>query len=144
MVNWRKIFGLVTLVIASAGPLPLWLHHAQCHPTACHIHDHTAGGLSETGGHSHITCAHDHGSVVDSSTGQLSTGQLSTDGTTLQLSAPHDHDCAICYQLSQVSSAALTAVISSSELAPTASDLLHLQFSIATERGLYPPRGPPA
>lgn len=143
MFPLRQFTGWLALVIASAGPLPLWVHHAWCHTELCstgchseHCHAHAGG---EQGAHSHASpshagrCGHDHQHSA-TSTSDNSAGLSGT---------ASEHDCFICYQLSQAASSAVVLSVECSSLPPIASSSAVGDFSIATLCGWHTPRGPP-
>lgn len=143
MLPLRQFTGWLALVIAIAGPLPLWAHHALCHTELCSAGCHSeqchahAGG--EHGGHSHAGpshvggCGHDHQHPATSA----SDDSAGLSGITAE------HDCFICYQLSQAASSAVVLSVECSSLPPIASSGAMGEFSIATLCGWHTPRGPP-
>jgi hypothetical protein len=138
MLPLRQFTGWLALVIAIAGPLPLWAHHALCHAelcsTGCHSEQCHAHAGGEHGAHSHAGgCGHDHQHPATST----SDDSAGLSGITAE------HDCFICYQLSQAASSAVVLSVECSSLPPIASCGAMGEFSIATLCGWHTPRGPP-
>lgn len=112
MVAIQRIWMLCLLVIAGSGPLPLWLHQIVCHGhNSCHSHGHCHHGHSHAGqsnagqsnaGHSHAAgsqrqCTHDH---------SLSPLAKRAKAFPQWQSSPDSHDdCAVCFTLSQLTTA---------------------------------------
>ena len=144
---YRQIIGLSMLVITSAGPLPLWLHHqlvhSGCLSNGSMVCDHSltadAHGATDHHRHSHVACdsrADDDLAIspVDGDNGFIQSPQMSDE----------QHDCSMCYQLSQVSSPGMicVAVVAVPVVeSPRADAGLHTITSLRTP---YRPRGPPA
>ena len=92
MIWLKHLIATFSLVIASAGAIPLWLHHHFCHlecssnHSVCHSH-------VEHGSCNH----HPVKSIPVTEVLVRDVGQPSL----LQLESAH-HDCQICFQLSQL------------------------------------------
>lgn len=155
MFTLRHLTAWLALVIASAGPLPLWLHHASSHSHANHEHGAHEHGAHSPLGHSHAGSCHHHHLASDASS-QLAqrttasgnssdaSGQGGTCERPLGVNAtPDAHDCFICYQLSQAASAAMVYALESCSLPPVVSGNPLDEISIATICGWHAPRGPP-
>ena len=150
MFTLQHLTAWLALVIASAGPLPLWMHHASSHSHASHEH-----GADGPVGHSHAGLCHHHHLASDASSHVAqrtttseksadSSGQEETCQRPLGVNAPPDaHDCFICYQLSQAAAAAMVYAPESCSLPPIASGNTLDEISIATICGWHAPRGPP-
>ncbi len=131
MYTLRQIVGLLSLVLASAGPSPLWMHHAACHshPFAC--------GSSVAESAAIACCGHSHVAQADA---ELSLGEaVATIGN-----HQTEHDCFVCYRLSQSASAsgclpASVAIHVTSSAGVSDRVVYPVELS-----GLFAPRGPPA
>lgn len=145
MFHWRKIVGLITLAIASGGPLPLWWHHAQCHSNV---------SCSAPSGHAHVDCnqndthSHTHSAGEASHPSKSSADRTSASddkliATIMSEPSAHAHDCWVCFQLSQSSSVELDIAVASGQSVTGASAISWPHFYPATSCGLFSPRGPP-
>lgn len=109
MIGLQRIWMLCLLVIAGSGPLPLWLHHAVCHGTAGHSHGCHGpvcpGHAQQTTIHSHShasCCSHSH------QVHAAKVGVAGKDGSPVsswQAASDSHEDCAVCYTLSQLTTA---------------------------------------
>lgn len=137
MVWFQRVWLALLLAIAGGGPLPLWLHHMQCHcageagscdAEACsHGHAHHGHAAHSHAGHGHIVPGAKNKSVPQ------------------VRSAASDHEhCAACYCLSQLSLSATfrTVAFSTSRVllrAPTPDRIPEFDLLAA-----YSSRAPPA
>lgn len=150
----RYTMGLVALAIASAGPIPLWLHHTLCHTHLGHLH--SADGV---GCHAHLHIAEapvtdqpiTDQPVADETAATCvandrvchhpQTSPLAPSGA--QAIGSFEHECLVCYQLSQVSAPPMAFVPACFALPPVDSLAGVEPNFLATVVGLYAPRGPP-
>jgi hypothetical protein len=150
MFTLRYLTGWLALVIASAGPLPLWMHHALSHSHTSYAH-----GTYSHVSHSHAgSCEHHHLTsdaclpVAQRANASDNSPESSGRGETSKPAAgfnptPDTHDCFICYQLSQAASSAMFFAVEISSLPPIVSGNTIEEISIATICGWHTPRGPP-
>ncbi|MGN6544162.1 MAG: hypothetical protein ACTHK7_03875 [Aureliella sp.] len=139
MVWFQRVWLALLLAIAGGGPLPLWLHHMQCHCAgeagSCH-----AGAQACSHGHAH----HGHAAHSHAVHGQAVTSAKSKSVPQVR-SAASDHErCAACYCLSQLSLSAAfrTVAFSTSRVllrAPTPDQIPEFDLLAA-----YSSRAPPA
>jgi len=159
MYRIRQIFGLLSLLLASVGPLPLWLHQFQCHGLHCDGHH----GVVQAGAVPSGAVGHVHPSGAQAAHQPLSDGHLCSGDVALEtsfepdlekvdeqrvevaeLGSAHGHDCLVCFQLSQA-----TAMDWSSAACKIASLFTQVQISQqprvpAWSLGFYGCRAPPA
>ena len=145
MIGLQRILMLCLLAIAGSGPLPLWLHHAVCHGTACHG---TACNVPVGQGHSHQAaeevhshascCGHNHQTPA----AKLA-GKAAEPIANWQAASDSHEDCAVCYTLSQLTTAqptndVLVSLLRSQYLVHAGDSQTSLQSWLA-----YSSRGPP-
>ncbi len=126
----RQIVCFLALAIASAGAMPLWLHHH-----ACHLNCRAEAAVCDTRHSSHCCCSH------SGTQASLSADKQATGG--LEIVAPHD-DCQICFHLSQATARPTSVpLISECELS---SEFAHFyrQDAHLQVRTTNLSRGPPA
>lgn len=125
----RRITNALLVAVLAAGQVPLWVHEFTAH-----------GKHAQAVSHSHEHgCSHCHFHKRPTPSGVESAG---TDTPLAQWSAADDHDCAICYQLSQSSAAATLVTMTASawqiESFAERSHAPSIQTLVS-----YPARGPP-
>lgn len=145
MIDWRKILGFVTLAIASVGPLPLWWHQAMCHShtscsTTCQVQ--VDCNQIDTHCHTHVDCG-DRQAEDNSDCSSQTCNEKLPAGSSAE-SGSHEHDCWVCFQLSQSASSGFCIACASGQPFSIDSHVSCRQFLIATLCGLYSPRGPPS
>lgn len=151
----QRIWMLCLLVIAGSGPLPLWLHHIVCHGhnEVCQGHNCLAkqqapsteaikagkGKPQAANAHQPADhcCGHQHGHIAKSS--ETAQSQLNW-----QPATDSHEDCAVCYTLSQLTTAepandALVGQLLASYLCAAGDSQASLNSWLA-----YSSRGPPA
>lgn len=141
MVTLRQLTGWIALVIASVGPMPLWAHHTlhHAHVGCSQTCNADADGQAHPG-HTHVDsqqCAHQHTAQAHQAGDLTDQRPAGWHGTSDQ------HDCAICYHLSQSASATGILSVVSVVLPPSLSCGLAHTTSFATLCGWPAPRGPP-
>ncbi len=141
MTSLRQIIGLLALALASVGPLPLWMHHAVCHThSRCLTHSSDCGHAADSGTHAAVEenrCGHSHSAatvIPQRSRGSSASPEL----------AQLEHDCFVCYQLSQAAAASALVSAKVAKLPPITSVVTQRTCVTADLNGLYAPRGPPA
>lgn len=137
---------LVMLVLSSLGGVPLWLHEGLCHhpacesasacsvaaPSCCDNANPNGGGASD--------CNVDPNCDIDPNCSAESRRPISSDQN---LVVHEDHDCWVCFQLSQSQSLSLAhAGVSIASLLATCLPL-ESQVTLSTVECPPPARGPP-
>ena len=150
MFQWRKILGLVTLVIASAGPLPLWWHHAQCHSNvSCSTsfgQAHVDCNQNDTHNHTHAADEKSHPTESSAGTSSAGTTPACEDNlcaTSVSEPSAHAHDCWACFQLSQSASVEFDIAQAIGQPITYEAAFTGPRFLPAAICGLFFPRGPP-
>ncbi|MCA9133858.1 MAG: hypothetical protein KDA45_11915 [Planctomycetales bacterium] len=133
MNSRRTLFALLALVIASVGPMPLWLHHLASHSAAHHALSSSMAADVHGCCHGH----HCHGAPSASQDGQESAPQPPAWTTPA-------HDCFVCFQLAQTSWAVCTAPDVTRGRMPPEFSLVSEFLFVPTVGCPAPPRGPPA
>jgi hypothetical protein len=150
----NQVTASIVLVIASAGQLPYWIHHAQCHSGDSHVrcmvlkHVHHAEQVHHAEHEQTHACSiHSH---------QRSKSSDNTSDALKKLSRPevrdisikdvpdHGHSCALCYFLSQ--SSTLSTIANSCEIEALVERLNSSLISQSSQDGfgVYSSRAPPA
>jgi hypothetical protein len=127
MGAFRNILVVLAILMASGGPLPLVAHHLTCH----HFHAAPAQDESASSDSCHRNC---HCSVAKSE----------VSGSTAVSATEKDENCAVCFQLAQLSHSSHQASSTIlQELSPE--PIVHcFEISTAVLLGPQAPRGPPA
>jgi hypothetical protein len=173
MYRIRQIFGLTSLLLASVGPMPSWLHQFQCHSLHCDghhsvvheevvyeepVHEEPVHEEAvESGAVGHVHRSYEHAAHERLSEGHLCSGDVALEQGFEQdldevaeqrvevagLGSVPGHDCLVCYQLSQATAWVLVAADCPRDSSYSRVLGCEQQFFPAWSLGLYGPRGPP-
>ncbi len=152
----RRLIGMAILALASAGPIPLWLHHQISHgehSTCCGTsdtiaHDDTpsCAGATVCGSEhaAHATSIHQcSGGEHTEAAAECKVVGSEVAADAAVLIPADDHDCLVCYLLSQSASpAAVSHHVASAPVIESVTIQLQ-QNDASVIRSTHPPRGPP-